>query len=78
MCRKLENVMETCFICQAEVKHAYLHVRNTHKDRPDAWKEYQHSKILAKRNMTVKIDVKSDIESLLHYKSRWKMKNNII
>ena len=54
-------------IFHVEVKLAYLHVRNTHKDRPGAWKEYQHSKILAKRNMTAKSDVKSDIIHSVSY-----------
>ena len=59
-----ENVTEACFMCQAEVKNLYLHVRHSHKDQPNAWKEYQHAKLVAERNMKIENKIQSEIDNI--------------
>ena len=51
-------------MCQAEVKNLYLHVRHSHKDQPNAWKDYQQAKLEAERNMKIENKIQSGIDKI--------------
>ena len=51
-----ENAMETCLICDVEVKHAYHHVMSNHKDIPNAWEIHKKKQKSIKTEKNLKVE----------------------